>query len=430
MGSERYRNCFYYFRGPAPRLKEAERLELRERQFEDNTTKALVNVLEHGGMLESFLRQVVGLDPQAEDDASFFLQEGPKSGIPEQKVLLGISALGEMDPKLWAAQEQPSAGRIDAACLLPNEALLLIETKVTEYLDPLQLNRHAKDWGLSLAGFDATALPGDWRLVTWASIHRWTRDEAPRQAPGSVARFLLQQLREYLELTGLAPFAGFRQEHFDYFKQTKEQRLAGEQGEIAEQIKARLDGIWGVVKELAPDTFDRLGEIRVGWLKAQYDSAWAETHSGSGKPNLTVEIGAHDLQVNLVGWTGDQVALFERWLQSRAAPSQLGSLPDHELVFFKRIAHADHKGAPFWMGARYEVIERVNAPSLAHDLGPKVAAVKASLDPTWERIAYHLRRSWLPTEVVGVGEGFVPEVVHAIERLLPVLEEIRGGGTG
>ena len=43
----------------APGLQEAERLELRERRFEDKATKALVNVLEHGRLQASFLAEVL-----------------------------------------------------------------------------------------------------------------------------------------------------------------------------------------------------------------------------------------------------------------------------------------------------------------------------------------------------------------------------------
>jgi hypothetical protein len=52
--SPRHRNCFYYFRGPAARSVEGREIE---HQVEDNTTKALINVIEHSdrSVLTSFL---------------------------------------------------------------------------------------------------------------------------------------------------------------------------------------------------------------------------------------------------------------------------------------------------------------------------------------------------------------------------------------
>lgn len=426
MSSDRYQNCFYYYRGHAPGLKESDRMELRERQFEDNTTKALINVLEHGDMAASFVAEVVGHRTLATDSKNeYFLQGGPDKTALGQTILIGISTLGEIDPDSWRKDEQPESGRVDASFLSPSGDLFLIETKVVEYLDGPQLDRHAKDWGIATTDGPPRTIPARWSLVSWAEVYRWAEGQAAGSQPGSVGGFLADQFREYLELTGLAPFSGFRREHFDYFRLTREQRLAGEQSDVAEQIKARLDGIWGVIKDLAPDTYAQLGEIRVGRLKAQYEAAFAETHSGTGKPNLTLEIGAEDLQLNLVGWTGGQVYRLERWLRSEAGSVTLGELGAHELIVQKRTAKKDKNGAPFWMGAPGRIIDRLPAQEAADDLSHRIDGWTNSLDPTWERIAFHIRRSWLPTEVAGVGSAFIPDLIGEIERLLPIVDQTR-----
>ncbi len=69
-----YHNIFSYYRGPA---------SSSDVQLEDNTTKALINLLEHGELASSFLQKFV---PDALGDATdlrnpeFYLQRGP--GIP------------------------------------------------------------------------------------------------------------------------------------------------------------------------------------------------------------------------------------------------------------------------------------------------------------------------------------------------------------
>jgi hypothetical protein len=425
VSGARYHNCFYYFRGPAPAGTQEQKFDLRERQFEDNTTKALVNVLEHGGLVGSFHEDLLGLPaPHSMEAPRFALQRTAHPEAGATRLLVGISTIGEVDPKSWAVAEQPASGRVDAEWRV-GDVTVLLETKVVEFMDGPQLNRHAADWGIEEAQPGTDQLPTDWRLLTWAQVYRWADEQAAGAAAGGVPRFLAEQLREYLELTGLAPFSGWRQEHFDYFKLPEEARRAGEQIEVAEQIKTRLEGIWGVVKDLAPDTFARLGEIRVGRMAAQYDHAWAETHTGSGLPNLSLEIGATDLQLNLTSWDSAQAARFERWLVKAGAPSALRSLGDHELVVMRRRAKPDHKGDPYWMKAPYGVVTKVDSADVAADPAGLLSQWRAGTDPKWERLAYHLRRSWLPTEVAATGTSFVPTLIEAIDRLLPTLEEIQ-----
>ena len=213
----RHHNIFYYFRGPSKTAGSAQaQEESQHRQVEDNTTKALINLLEHGepGLTTSFLERFVpaasldGLEQRA-----YHLQGGPVRAA-EPTWLLGLSVLGELDPKVGPAPTT-AGSRVDAVIHLPGSALALIEVKVVEYLDPHQLVRHAKEWKLPLPPLDQAAWPDDapWRLARWADVYEWasTVDVA---SIGPVSRFLLEQFCEYLQLVGLAPFAGFRDEHF------------------------------------------------------------------------------------------------------------------------------------------------------------------------------------------------------------------------
>ena len=94
MLSSRYHNCFYYFRGPSSKRKAAE----LDKQLEDNTTKALINVLKHSDpkLTTSFLESVVGQTIVPGKEFEYFLQRKPDSPA-EAKLLLGLSNSAEID---------------------------------------------------------------------------------------------------------------------------------------------------------------------------------------------------------------------------------------------------------------------------------------------------------------------------------------------
>src|SRR6516165_8818051 len=100
MPRGRYQNCFYYFRGPSSKQQPAE----LDTQVEDNTTKALVNVLEHShrNLTTSFLRWVVGQEVVPATEFEYFLQRRPDSPA-EAKLLLGLSNRGEIDESSWTS---------------------------------------------------------------------------------------------------------------------------------------------------------------------------------------------------------------------------------------------------------------------------------------------------------------------------------------
>src|SRR5947209_10717750 len=97
--SRPHHNVFFYYRGPSARESRQEG-ERYQRQVEDNSTKALVNVLEHGGsdVARSFLRRFA---PALADGwprgalPELFLQRGPTGALPSgRRLVLGVSLLG------------------------------------------------------------------------------------------------------------------------------------------------------------------------------------------------------------------------------------------------------------------------------------------------------------------------------------------------
>lgn len=424
----RHHNVFYYFRGPSKAEGGAQaQEESQHRQVEDNTTKALINLLEHAepNVTASFLNRFL---PQASlegiNGRSYFLQGGPKTP-GEPTWLLGLSVLGELDPKATA---MPANGgsRIDAAIHLPGGSLTLVEVKVVEYLDPHQLARHAKEWQLPMPPLDPTAWPNDapWRLARWADVYDWA-SAADQDAQEPVSRFLLEQFREYLQLVGLAPFAGFRDEHFDWLALSAGQRS----WDIQAEIKAHLRTMWEVILNgLAPDETQRLGEIHANQLPLDATVAAAQTNWGEPGVNITIELTAEELQVNLVGWNAPQAELLEGWL-APAGAVRSGDFEGIELAVFRRRPYNyAQKGTgkkSWWQKELFELSDRRPLGELA---GKSFADLKdkwhAEPDPAWEKLSYHLRRAWPRAAAVAAGPELIPEVVEGVRALLPLLAQI------
>jgi hypothetical protein len=242
MSRSRYHNCFYYFRGPTSKRKTAE----VDTQLEDNTTKALINVLQHSApeLTTTFLRSVADQNVVPVMKFEYFLQRRPDSPA-EMKLLLGLSNRGEIDASSWTAAG--SGSRVDGSIHLPGVLTVLIETKIDDPLDGSQLQRHATDCGLPQAMFDGGRWvpPPEWRIRSWTQVYKWARRELDTTV-GVPDRFLLGQLVEYLQLTGLAPTWSLRTEHFDLFREPPEKR----DGTIATEIRTRLGSIWCRVEEV------------------------------------------------------------------------------------------------------------------------------------------------------------------------------------
>lgn len=201
MPRSRYQNCFYYFRGPSSKQKEAD----LDKQVEDNTTKALINVLEHShpDLTSRFLHSLVGWKGTA-SEFDYFLQGGPNS--PETtRFLLALSNRGEIGVSSWEPADGGS--RVDGSIHAAGSLTVVIETKVVDTLNGHQLQRHAAEWDIPLAqqtDGDKWKLPSEWQIRKWVDVYDWAqRDRSTTERQPD--KFLLGQLVEYLELTGLAP---------------------------------------------------------------------------------------------------------------------------------------------------------------------------------------------------------------------------------
>lgn len=419
MPRSRYQNCFYYFRGPSSKQQVAD----LDKQLEDNTTKALINVLEHSNLdlTRSFLESLVGWKETAAG-FEYFLQGGPASPAMA-KLLLALSNRGDVGVPPSTVTDGGS--RVDGSIHSAGTLTVLIETKIIDTLNGCQLQRHAKEWGIpqAVVNGDGWKLPPEWKIRKWVDVYEWAQREGS-ETTHQPDKFLLGQLVEYLELAGLAPTWTLRAEHFDFFRKPVEER----DGALSAEIRARLDSIWGKVKgELGTEAFrDALGEVHVGNLGRLADHAWAQTNAneGSHNPNLTIEMDGNELNVNVVGGFAQQEKCVEDWLLAGGAARLAGR--GFELVIFRRTAKGGHDGKRIvWQGATWTPIERTPLRDLTPSvIKARLAELRKSLDYKTQRLGFHIRKAWTRDAVLE-RRDLPAELSREIEQLVPILKEIR-----
>lgn len=399
-----HHNIFFYYRGPSADLTKQEG-ERYQQQVEDNSTKALINVLELGGpdvtrsFLGRFAPPLVATEP-----ARFYLQGGPSQVPDGTRLLLGLSVLGQIDGVVAPAD---GGSRVDAAVFVPGRGLLVIETKVVDDLEGPQLGRHMHRWKIVEAPI----------CVRWADVWRWARDERSKAA--EPAAFLLDQFCEYLEILGFAPWAGFRQEDFDFFTNpTLEQRTI---------VRNRVTGAWErILEELGPADAKLLGVIKSGRFGLQDATAQAQTNRGESVPNLDLQLGAHELQLNLVGWNDPEATPLIAWLETSPGDELRDRLRGFEIILFERRAMTAKSGRPYWQHETEREVQRFDSEALADGrLTYWLADWRALSDPKWLKLAVHVRRTYSRAEVLGEGERIVATLVSDVRRLLPTLRAIK-----
>lgn len=431
--ASQYHNVFFYFRGPSAKALGQPQ---NATQVEDNTTKALVNLLElvDEDLASSWLASL-RIDPGLNtSDWRFFLQRGPEPCTATDRRLVIITAGDDASKATWA-ESTADKGRIDAAIYWPGEILVAVESKVTASLDGGQLIRHAGDWGIPVPVVgDGSSLPEEWIFTTWADVYEWARAELGRDHT-ALTRLLLEQFAEYLEIIGVTPFAGFRPEDFALLIARRRALAATADGAAtsatdvtdpaqASLVKDRVEKLWkAVMPRLTPEEQHVLGEIRVGNLKETDDRVWAVTNWGEDGVNFTFELAPNQLELDLVAWNAHQADRFEKWLASSQGHASLDQVTGFELVVWRRRAMKSKSGTPFYMHATNTEVESFSLPAPT-DLLQRLKGFRADCERDWELLAYHLRKSWPREEVLDLQEHLVDEAVTSLKSAIPVLAEI------
>ncbi len=247
-----HQNIFYYYRGPSKKTSDS----LYDIQVEDNTTKALINLLEFAKrvdfdpLLKSFLKLINVSQRQI---TSFRLQKHEERSRPD--------------------------GVINFA-----DTKVCIESKVAALLDLRQISRHLE----SLRSNDSLAVItndesdksnldrlDDPRIkyISWKDIHRSFLNIANGIKSDKKLRSFFEILKDftnYLEVIVMTEFSGFKDEDFDFWVPPLDSHYIP-------ILKSKLESLATSIRKGLPVELNKYSHVRVGNVsQAKHDdrSAW------------------------------------------------------------------------------------------------------------------------------------------------------------
>ena len=266
-----HENVFYYYRGPRQ-----SRPGQYDQQLEDNTTKALVNTLQHCDPVVA-LKFLAWLGINATEKVAVQLQRSTigKARIrrASQRVLLGLVGVPEPSSDSGAAMRE---GPVDGdsrpdAWLYGEDFVVLIESKVgVASLKPSQMQAHLRK--LQPNGRHRPRC----QVRTWAEVHQFFA--MCLSELGGKDKWLVEQFNQYLEWKGMTEFAGFEEWMFKLLSRgedAEEKRLIRRtMGRWRKGLEQRIEGSQSNVLPGA------LGRQAIYWGRSFLGCLWA-----SGRPD-------------------------------------------------------------------------------------------------------------------------------------------------
>ncbi len=194
-------------------------------------------------------------------------------------------------------------------------------------------------------------------------------------------------------------------------------------------IPSQLTDLWQEVRgSIGPTRFDPvLGEIRPGErFGRDRRTAWAQTNAEKPEDfvNLTLEIEAAELSLNLVGGYSEQFKKVEPWLRKPKAWRFLKEHPELVLVIFIRHGTTGPAGKVMWKGAKWIEEERMILGQISPiDISTRLTTIGARLDDKTEKLALHIRRAWTPADVSAMED--ISAITSGVEAWLDPIQQIR-----
>lgn len=294
-----HQNIFFYYAGSAKAV------DGRTRQIEDNTTKALINLLElstaadpEHRLLRRFLEW---------NDISYSSSRTPRFALQlasigttiieraPKRILLGI-APSLIDEEIRPADDD--AGSRPDAWIWTRDFVVCIETKVVGTFNPKQLATHLKTLGSGSKNL----------LRDWKSVYAFFADQLRRfqseQADAS-SLLLLDQFVEYLRIIAyrqeiqMGEFDGFHPHHFAAFTFLDEEDAQDDR----RRVKHYLGQFLEAVREAAEGDLKAFREVHLGNVKEADRISWG-TLSRSEKmvhePHFSFMIDGSSVRIRLL----------------------------------------------------------------------------------------------------------------------------------
>jgi len=209
MPTDFHHNIFYFYKGGQ------EDDNARTRQLEDNTTKALINILENidRQITVKFLRYI-GVSVEEINNVQYCLQKNDigTSALQRKKELILLAIVPERKNELLVTKIEKHHSRPDA-WIYGDEYAILVESKVVGYLDYSQMREHYQKLDVN------SKRKPEYYEITWGEVQLFFKNELNSLDNDVNASnlFLLNQFTEYLDMCNLTDFNGFDSDFFDYF---------------------------------------------------------------------------------------------------------------------------------------------------------------------------------------------------------------------
>jgi hypothetical protein len=260
MPTDFHHNIFYFYKGGQ------EDDNARTRQLEDNTTKALINVLENIDLqiTVKFLRYI-GVSVEEINNVQCCLQKNDigTSALQRKKELILLAIVPERKNELLITKIDKHHSRPDA-WIYGDKYAILVESKVVGYLDYSQMREHYKKLGIN------SKRKPEYYEITWGEVQRFFKNELNSLSnnANSSKTFLLNQFTEYLDMCNLTDFNGFDSDFFDYFfsHDNEESRIW-----VKRKINSFASMIFNEMSKVDKSFYQNFDQ---GQLKTKDNSSW------------------------------------------------------------------------------------------------------------------------------------------------------------